>query len=476
MKNKRPHIVALFAGMLLISSLIQAQSYSEYDTPLDLYVGCDDSYTSHSGSASKTTDRYENGSATVTTSGPIKYSLTPNDPSIGTEETKNWTGKIWPDVSVDHTPGTTVEAEISGDWTIEYSRPKGVSDSDARGTESVTSTYSCNGECTHHYEAGDTIGTHEIVKRTGTETIDIKVHYVNVTIAGPDSVCKNDSVKLVATGYPSGGTYSWSTSATTSSIEFVASVTQTYTVTYKVGGVECKTSHTVTVADPGEMTTVASYTAEIPKKIMDGIESYKNLIPGGSKLKLTKGEYSLTGKEGDCCEGGSMIDNGKKEVEGSISVGIKGEDIPVGPWSVSVGVSGSVAGNSFSIDVDIGAFIDWDVSLTGTGGVRLDECEPDSCLYGSVGLGASATLKVTCAVEACIDTWFTSESCSDIDITPGSITVSASGEINYNKTKCSDGFGWEASIGKVTFSTNIPLPGPDYTWDYTITEGYVIHP
>ena len=129
---KYPGIIAALLVVLFLPNL-NAQSV------ISLYVSKETgAYSKHSGSQSKSTDKYESGSVTLSTTGPIKYTVTPSTYSIGTEETKTWTGEIFPDTGAAPAPGSSADASITGNYDVKFSRPQGVG---SGGT--VLSTHQC---------------------------------------------------------------------------------------------------------------------------------------------------------------------------------------------------------------------------------------------------------------------------------------------------------------------------------------------
>ncbi len=158
------------------------------------------------GTGSKSTDRYENGTVTMSHTGPISWSIDPSDLSISPNESKSWSGDVQPDVAAGPSPGSSVEATITGDYDVNYSRPAGTG---SGGT--VTSTYSCGDSCWYHPTGGD----HEIVNRVGTIERSLTVYSIEVTL--PDTIClkKADSGNSAsgdgtATPFPaSGGSFEW---------------------------------------------------------------------------------------------------------------------------------------------------------------------------------------------------------------------------------------------------------------------------
>ncbi len=137
--------------------------------------------TTYSGTGSKTTDKYENGICNMSSAGPILYSASPNSYSIGTNQTKTWDGKVWGDVGNAPAPGSSANAKLMGDYTVTYSKPNPKAP-----------------------------GGHEMVTdQKGNVTINFIVYSINVTAADSIPLCAGREIAIPATGYPEGGTYSW---------------------------------------------------------------------------------------------------------------------------------------------------------------------------------------------------------------------------------------------------------------------------
>lgn len=96
---------------------------------------------------------------------------------------------------------------------------------------------------------------------TATRTITVNpTPTVNITPASP-TLCTGQSTTLTANPAPAGGTYSWSTGATTNSINVTPAGTTTYTVTYTLAGCTATATNTVTIVPtPTVSITPASVT------------------------------------------------------------------------------------------------------------------------------------------------------------------------------------------------------------------------
>lgn len=166
--------------------------------------------STYSGSASKSTDKYEKGNVIISKNGPINYTVNPNSLSIGPNESKTWHGTVTPDAGSAPAAGTSVGASILGNYDVQYSRPQGTG---SGGT--VLSTYNCNGGiddgCAYHGPSG---GMHEIVRKTGVDSVTFTVYSIKVTL--PDTITLpagtgNTAVgTATATSFPaSGGSFQW---------------------------------------------------------------------------------------------------------------------------------------------------------------------------------------------------------------------------------------------------------------------------
>jgi hypothetical protein len=156
-------------------------SYVKAQTPLYISKQTGEIST-YSGNQSKTTDKYEHGTVTLSKEGPITYDVNPAL-SIGINETKTWNGTVKPDPASAPEAGTSVTAKLKGDYDVTYSRPQG--GGGPSGT--VLSTYNCNegvdDGCAYHGPGG---GMHEIVQVTGQQSLDFIVYSIKVTL--PDTI------------------------------------------------------------------------------------------------------------------------------------------------------------------------------------------------------------------------------------------------------------------------------------------------
>ncbi len=211
-------------------------------------------FSTYQGQNGKTTDKYESGNVNIVSEGPIQWSVTPNQLNIGPNQTINWTGTLKPDVANAPAAGTSVQAKITGNYNVTFSRPSG-----GGGDGNVVDTYNCGG-CSVH--AGDPNATHDIVNKLGSYDVPVTIYSIKVTMDN-DPVCSNGSVTLSATPYPGSGDVTWQTPfGQFSGTNVVAAVPAGFaggpiTVTYTVQGV----SYSDTRIMPPNTGTLQTFTA-----------------------------------------------------------------------------------------------------------------------------------------------------------------------------------------------------------------------
>jgi hypothetical protein len=195
--------------MLLSIGIVQSQTVQP-SLPSTLYISKQTGQsTSFKGSVSKTTDKYEHGSLVLQTNGPISITVNPQDLSIGTNQTKTWTGTVKGDAVNGPAPGTSSTATISGNYDTHFSRPYGTgSGGDVEDTYYCAEEGSTGDGCAYH---GNNRGKHELIHKIGTENLSFTVYSIQIKI--DDIACaatlNSDELTLNATTFPSGGTITW---------------------------------------------------------------------------------------------------------------------------------------------------------------------------------------------------------------------------------------------------------------------------
>jgi gliding motility-associated-like protein len=183
--------------------------------------------------------------ATSPAKNPVVYYCTPGNYTVK-EVVKNVNGKdSLTKVNYIHVlapPTVTISppATICADSTINLSATGGGTYSWSTGA--TTSSINVTPNATTNY-------TLQVVGVNGCKKDTSVLVTVNprptVTLSGNTNLCPGDSTILTATG---GGTYAWSTGATTSSIKVFPAATITYSVDVTNGGCKKDTTITVTVA------------------------------------------------------------------------------------------------------------------------------------------------------------------------------------------------------------------------------------
>jgi gliding motility-associated-like protein len=124
-------------------------------------------------------------------------------------------------------------------------------------------------------------GTYNLTVNNGTCSADTSITIIsgtapNASISGPTSVCQNTPFSLTAAG---GGTYTWSSGETTSSINTSLSTTTSFTVIVSNGQCTDTASQSVTVLSPSPVNASGSATI---------------VIGGSTTLNATGGSGSYT--------------------------------------------------------------------------------------------------------------------------------------------------------------------------------------
>jgi hypothetical protein len=240
--NKHTRLTTGFAiqlaGFILLLLSVE-NGYGQSGSNTSLYLSKQtNQYSSFTGSDSKTTDKHENGSVIVSTSGPIKYSVTPADFSIGPNQTKTWTGIISPDMSAAPAAGSSASGSITGHFQVHY-KVGGVFDPS-------TGKWVVDG----------------VDKDTsGDVTENFTVYSIKASL--PDTICIGSSMQGSATvvTFPANGegaTYNWEIIGTSIAISLTNTNSQTVSismadssimvpikVTYTIQGVEYSTTSIV---------------------------------------------------------------------------------------------------------------------------------------------------------------------------------------------------------------------------------------
>lgn len=510
MKRMHTHLSGLFRTLIFLLLPLFAGAQG---TPLYVSKQTGEK-TTYSGSYDKTTDKYESGTVTLTTEGPINYSVDPEDLSIGTEESKSWTGQISPDTENAPEPGGTVQANLVVNYDINYSRPEG-----SGGGGTVVSTYECSPHakkgCATHAENG----THELVNEVDKQYVPFDVISIKVDISGPATVCKGDTVEYTASAYPGTGTVTWSNGTTGNSATYVITEPVTVSATYEIEGVTFSDSISVNVTGGSPwvfgvgVPSFEGWTKQLTKveKIKATTKVVLSKAPGS--IEVTGPTIGFSYEQRDCCADGVPKENGEKKVTGTITGGIYAKDIPCAspPWTAQIELNKQMYGYVFSISFKYGLFLNAGAELAGSIGYKVNECKGEDCFTGSIGLNfpISFTLKgggsiclqsANASAGMCKGTnqdgsacgnstknncgycyQHTSQSwwcftCPSFEVAPAAISSNLYGSVTYNEESCDAGFKASAGIGPVIFTTGASVLGYTFSWSYEIWKGMEFYP
>ena len=473
----------------------------------------------YSGSYSKSTDNYENGTMTITATGPITHTIDPAALTIGTNQSKSWTGQVKPNPAAIAGAGLTVDAQLKGNYTIQYSRPKGTEND---GT--ILSTHTCSG-CAYHGTGNH--GEHEIVQKNGVDSLQFSVISIKLELSGDTLVCDNDTVEYTATVYPStGGTVTWSTGQTGNKIKIRLKKDTDLTATLAIGGVTYSDTLHVRVQpmpdwDTYKLTVFEGWSKEFAEKAKE-IKKITNGVMKNVPAKVTvKGpEASFTASIRDCCKQGVLVDSGQTKGEAVIAGSVEAS-VPMlsPPWTAQIEIRKQKYGYVFTLSLKYGLFLDMAANLEGRLGYMQDACIPDECMTGGLGLDIPLKLSATASGTVCIASAnrpssqcsgitvagnrcerlttnlcgycsssngpnvdkHTSQSwwcwgCPEFEVTPAALSTNLYGSIDYNKNSCNEGMTATAGIGKVVFTASVGVAGYNLDWEYEIWGGAQIYP
>lgn len=177
---------------------------------------------------------------TATPAADITYTVTGTDAnSCVNSTTVAMVVNALPTVVANGAPSTTVctgsSVTLTGSGATSYSWNLGVSDG-VPFTPGSTDTYTVTGT-----DGNNCSNTDQIT----ITVVPPPVAAINGTTSGTVTACSNEMTTLTIT--PAGGTYLWSTGATTQSIDVMPTSTTNYTATVTIGSCSDGTDYTVTV-------------------------------------------------------------------------------------------------------------------------------------------------------------------------------------------------------------------------------------
>lgn len=229
-------------------------------------------------------------------------------------------------------------------------------------------------------------------------------------------------------------------------------------------------------AREGKFSVTFSATDTIKGKISD----YLSNIPGVGKIDITAAEVSVVKTVADCCPQDSSQDpikDGTKGAKASVKFGVKLTDIclwPQGGWSTRSYGPFNLLFVSYTIRVHTGVYLSVDQTTTGEIGYKDDSCDNKTCGFGSATLGFEAKLAPKFEAYSC-DKWVRSsqETCSGFDVTPVSITLSASGGGTYHDGgDCDKDWTGQGKVGGISVDTSVSIGGGQISINWYKYDGW----
>ncbi len=511
----RKAINRLLLGLCFLF-ISQQETFAQYNLYYSVQNG--GSSSSFTGSYSKTTDHYEHGTMTATPTGPIIANITPTPFAIDINSSKTWTGTIKVDPATAPAAGSMATASLKGHFDIFYSCLVPCSFGTAVGAPWWVYT-------SNTASSTDSV-QHQMYELTGDSIYNFNVYSLLLKISGKKLVCKGDTVIYTTTTYPSGGAIKWSDGKTSSSDTLVLTKTTTLTATYIIQGISYSDTITTNVSSPGNWVT----TLDLPKipgwdktlKTINEIKvKTKNVLYAvPAKIEIRGPEVTFSAKERDCCKDGIIIKNGEAEVGITATGSIGATDVPLAspPWTAAIDIYKQRYGYTFEISLKYGLFLTAKAGITGNLKYRINQCIPEDCLGGSIGLNTNISFQIKASGNACIvsanrtarrckgitqtgarcgrrttnlcgycsnyngpgvplhtsQSWWCF-SCPSFDITPAKIASSLYAKVGYNDRNCTEGYTARVGIGAVVFSTSVGILGYNLSWSYTIWSGADIY-
>ena len=210
-----------------------------------------------------------------------------------------------------------------------------------------------------------------------------------------------------------------------------------------------------------------SFMVTVPPEILGKVERTINSIPNVN-VTLDSLTFGLKNKERDCCQGNSKISDGESYREANAKLSAKLVGITLwGPPNITREIDLSII--IATIEFDVGIKLDSDFSVSGVAGLRQDECDSESCNYGSVNIGASISTKLTFEIIACFDSIFFEKKCADIVTTPANISVGLTGMVGVNdRENCDRGPYGLARVEDIVWSVEFSVAGQGAKFDFKI--------
>jgi len=210
----------------------------------------------------------------------------------------------------------------------------------------------------------------------------------------------------------------------------------------------------------------SEWVIKAPPNLKQKIQDTINMLPN-VEVEIEEAAGSYSSKAKDCCTGQSIIENGEKYKEISITLSADIKDICIwGPPNIDLHYDWGFL--DVDLTIQVGVILDSDFSVSGTGGRRVNDCISEDCLYGNINGTVSIACRVTFEVIFCIETFWTDERCYDIVATPGSVNAAFQGSIGFNHKDACDGWYGEINLLNIVFHAEFTVRGIGKIYEYQI--------
>jgi len=219
--------------------------------------------------------------------------------------------------------------------------------------------------------------------------------------------------------------------------------------------------------------------ASLPEPLKNALQNGINSIPGVN-ITVSEVKLGVQGKAKDCCDpaSGNPVRLGKKEGSANIQAKIPAINVqifPLPPTMIDRRWSVTVFGEIVEVRILFlaGVFIRSELAFGAEGGVRIDACGDENCIFGGLTADLSVGLVVEASAQGCFDSTLTQQYCSPtIDVSFAPITLTFQGRAGYNQAKCGTGISGFVKLANIKLSLEFKLPLlPTLSAEYEIYGG-----
>lgn len=193
----------------------------------------------------------------------------------------------------------------------------------------------------------------------------------------------------------------------------------------------------------------------VPTSLIEKFDAALHRIPGLDAIHLEEIKAGVTGKVKDCCEKTrGVVSEGIKEttVTSSLKAKVKGLTL-YGPPTISKEFDLGFA--IVDLDLQVGVKVDADITISGSGGKRKEECKNKECIFGEISGGTTVKASAKASAIVCVETFWTSRGCGSVDVTPVSLSSPITVAGSINKPECDTPLHGSISFGSLKFKLSI---------------------